>query len=163
MFKIKMASLKKAGIRTSAVIFLAAMFTIVLNTDLRSSIRGVIAPKYRVILAVAQADLDGSGEKLQILKVKTHEGLFLEVYGLKTIAPNSTVTQPDLLASIKLPDKKDGYFTFNSQVTNLAIDDINGDKSKEILATSFDDNLVAHLNVYRFVRGQKQLESVSLN
>src|SRR5256884_5377570 len=60
--------------------------------------------------ALPISDLDNSGSKYQILKVKTNEGIFLEVYG----KPKSGST-PALLASTKLPDKKDGYFTFKDR------------------------------------------------
>ena len=140
---------------------LTGLFVVVLNGELRSQIRGALRPNYRVILAVATADLNGRGSANQILKIKTQDGLFLEVYGTRKDAKHGD--QTELLASVKLPDKKDGYFTFNGQVTNLAIDDLNGDKNLEILATTFDNNLVAHINAYRFLPGQKQLELVKLN
>jgi hypothetical protein len=152
--------LKENLLKILSTICLTGFFVVVLDTNLRSSIRSVLRPEYRVILAVAQADLKGAGLPMQILKVKTHEGLFLEVYSNKD--EKSGINQ-ELLASVRLPDKKDGYFTFNGQVTNLAIDDIDNDNQPEILATSFDNDLVAHLNVYRFVPGRKELELVRLN
>ena len=83
----------------------------------------------------------------------------MEVYGRQKL---NKLAIPTLIASTKLPDKKDGYFTFNGDVTNLAVDDIDNDKKSEILATTFDNDLVAHLNVYRYVPGQKELELVHL-
>jgi hypothetical protein len=138
--------------RIFSVILLASFFVVVLDTNLRSQVRSVFRPQYRVILAIASADLLNTGKNLQILKVKTDEGLFLEVYD-----------PTKMISSVKLPDKKDGYFTFNGTVTNLAIDDIDDDRKLEILATSFDNDLVAHLNVYRYVPGNKELELVKLN
>lgn len=135
---------------------LTCLFMVVLDPNIRSNMRSMIRPHYRVILAIAQADLDNSGQKFQILKIKTDEGLYLEVYGQKN-------GFQQLVSSVKLPDKKDGYFTFNGQVTNLAIDDVNGDNRREILATSFDNDLVAHLNVYRYIPGRNVLELVTLN
>jgi hypothetical protein len=137
------------------------MLVIALNSDFRSSVRGALIPQYREVLAVAKADLDQSGNPEQILKVKTHNGIFLEVYGQ---AKNSLSSfRQELLATVKLPDQKDGYFTFNGEVTNLAVDVIDKDRQPKILTTSFDNDLVAHLNVYKFVRGQKELELVHLN
>lgn len=134
---------------------LSATFVAVLNTEIKSSIRNYFIPPYRVILAVASADIDGTGKGNQVLKVKTDQGLFIEVYG-------SAGKQQELLAMTKLPDKKDGYFTFAGKVTNLAIDDINGDGNPEILATSFDQDLVARLNVYRYLKADKSLTVVQL-
>ena len=147
-------------LRIFSILTLAGLFVVALNTDLRSNVRSALIPNYRVILAVAQADLDGSGERRQVLKVKTHEGLFLEVYGVSN--DKTSGTHQELLASTKLPDKKDGYFTLNGEVTNLAIDTIDDDKHPKILATSFDSDLVAHLNVYKYVTGQRELELVHL-
>ena len=146
------------SLRLLTTAFLAGLFIIVLNSDLRSSVRSMLQPDYRVILAVANADFDGSGNKHKVVKVKTNEGIFLEVYSASGKKGSSL-----LEASTKLPDKKDGYFTFNGEVTNLAIDDIDNDKKLEILATTFDSDLVAHLNVYRFVPGDKDLELVHLH
>lgn len=143
----------------SGAIFSLALIFIVLSPELRIQARSLIVPKDRIILAVAKSVLLEAGEELQVLKVKTDEGLFIEVYGQEN--KNNIVTQK-LISSAQLPDKKDGYFTFNGQVTNLAIDDIDNDKTKEILVTSYDENLVAHLNVYKYVKGQKNLELVKL-
>ena len=141
-------------------ISLTAFFLIVvLNPDLRNEANAMLAPQQRIILAVANASLDESGESLQILKIKTKDGIYVEVYGQEK---QGSLSVQKLLSAAKLPDKKDGYFTFNNQITNLAIDDIDNDKQKEILVTSFDENLVAHLNVYKYIKGQKSLSLVKL-
>jgi len=144
-----------------AALFLAALFIIVLDSDIRSNVRSLIRPNYRVILAVAMADLEGSGVKDQVVKVKTSEGLFLEVYAPRSHGEFGL--QQELIASAQLPDKKDGYFTFNGEVTNLAVDRVDNDRHPKILASSFDGDLVGHLNVYRYVQGKKELERVKLN
>jgi hypothetical protein len=144
-----------------SVLLLSGLFIIVLNSDLRSNVRSLFRPQYRVILAVAMADLEGNGVKDQVIKVKTADGLFVEVYAPR---PHKNFgVQQELIASAQLPDKKDGYFTFNGEVTNLAVDRVDREKSLKILASSFDGDLVGHLNVYRFVPGKKELERVSLN
>jgi hypothetical protein len=144
-----------------AALFLAGLFLIVLNQDIRSNVRSLIRPNYRVILAVAMADLEGSGIKDQVVKVKTSDGLFLEVYAPRSHGEFGL--QQELIASARLPDKKDGYFTFNGEVTNLAVDRVDNERRPKILASSFDGDLVGHLNVYRYVPGQKELERVKLN
>lgn len=143
------------------VFILAAFFLVAIDTDLRKQVRTFFHKPHRVILAVAKARLDGSGFEHHILKIRTNEGLFLEVYGLKSHPKIGF--QNELLATVKLPDKRDGYFTFGGQVTNLAIDDVDNDQKPEILATSFDNDLVAHLNVYRYLPGNKELSLVKLN
>lgn len=131
-----------------------------INPDIRKKVTSLVQKNERIILAIANAPLDDTKEAFQILKVRTKDGLFIEVYGTEN---KNGVVSNKLLASAKLPDKKDGYFTFNGQVTNLAVDNVDNDDNKEILATSFDDNMVAHLNIFRYVKGQNRLQVVELN
>jgi hypothetical protein len=149
------------AIRLFGVLLMSASLVIVLNSDLRGSVRSYFKPQYRVVLAVAMADLEGHGVRSQILKIKTNDGLFLEVYSPR--AHGEFGIQQELVASTQLPDKKDGYFTFNEQVTNLAIDVLGREKAPTILASSFDGDLVGHLNVYRYVSGQRELERIKLD
>lgn len=79
----------------------------------------------------------------RVIKVRTNDGLFVEVYGR-----NQNGARP-LIDRIQLPDRRDGYFSFAGRTSNLFIHDVDGDDVPEILAPSFDDNLMAHLNVYR--------------
>ncbi len=148
------------SLKITAVLFLASMFIIVLDSDLRSNIRSLMKPSSRTVLAVAKADLELNGNMNEVLKIKTGDKLSLEVYSIR--GNEKLGTHQQLIASIDLPDHKDGYFTFNGEVTNLAIDDIDNDKRPEILATTFDNDLVAHLNVYRYIPGQKELHLVKL-
>lgn len=82
--------------------------------------------------------------ELRVLKVKKKDLLALEIY---RVDENQQIT---LIQQLNLPDANDGYFHVNSQATNLAAIDIDQDGKSEIIAPSFDRNLVAHLNVYKF-------------
>jgi len=117
----------------------------VLHPGWRQRLRALIMPPYRVVISIAQADFNHDGSLFRVLKVKTHEGLYLEVYA--PADPKRGGLQP-LVATTKLPDTRDGFFTFNGQVTNLVIDDVDNDGILDILTSSFDSNMVAHLNVY---------------
>jgi hypothetical protein len=144
---------KAFGIRLSITLFLTFLIVAVLNTNIREQIRSFFKPQnFRILLAVARGQMDDSNKIYQVLKVKTEAGLFLEIYN-----------DQKFISSVRLPDTKDGFFTFNGQVTNLAIDDVDNDNKNEVLATSFDQDLVAHLNIYRFNTEKQQLEFVRLN
>jgi len=108
--------------------------------------------EFRHILSVASGDLLSNGSNVKVVKVKTQHGLFLEVYGA-----SENFNRP-LLERILLPDKTDGYFHFRGQATNLALDDIDGDNKLEIIAPSFDRDLIAHLNVYKYNQETKRFE-----
>ena len=123
-----------------------ASFVIAFSTPLRNSFRSkfIKQKKVREILATASGDLLSNGSSIKVIKIKTNKGLILEVYG-----QNKNFAQP-LIDSLFLPHMTDGYFHFRGQATNLALDDVDGDNRLELIAPSFDKNLVAHLNVYKY-------------
>jgi hypothetical protein len=118
----------------------------------RRAIQERIFPAYsREILATADGDLLGDGNPVKVIKYKGPDTIFLEV-----IDPVTNV----LVARILLPDRHDGMFNLHGRVTKLAIADIDSDGRKELLAPTFDDQLVPHLNIYRYNPGSKRFESV---
>ena len=114
-----------------------------LHPTIRGFIRSYFVKEYREVLSIATGAIE-AGKTFKVIKIKTSKGLFIEVYG---DSPNQI--RP-LLDRIKLPDNKDGYFMIKGQATNLALKDIDGDNSMEIIVPTYDSNLVAHLNVYKY-------------
>jgi hypothetical protein len=133
----------------AAVAFVAAV-----HPDLRSSVRSATRTDFRQVLSTARGNLTGDGKQYTVAKIKTRDSLSLEVY--ETLEDGGT----KLIERMILPDFRDGYFSFNGQATNLAIEDINEDGRPEILAPSFDQNLVGHLNVYTFNPDRKEFETI---
>ena len=125
-----------------------------LHPDVRSQIRTSVLKDFRVVVSTAKGDLLGVGTHLTVAKVKTRDSLLLEVY--ESVADGTQ----RLMERIELPDKKDGFFNFNGQATNLAIDDVDGDGRLEIIAPSFDQNLVGHLNIYHYDQGARGFQRV---
>lgn len=132
------------GGRILLTMLFLVMLIAALHPDLRASVRGSLLHDYRLVVSTAHGDLLGEGIELTIAKVRTREALFVEIY-----EPRGDGVQR-LRERIELQDKRDGFFNFNGQPTNLAIDDIDGDGRLEILAPSFDQNLIGHINVYRY-------------
>ncbi len=130
--------------RVVLVIGFALSIVATVHPGLRSTLRNALMKENRTVVSTASGDLLGTGSTVVVAKVKTNDSLLLEVYE----------SNPDgrqrLVERIQIPHKKDGYFNFNGVAINLAIDDIDGDGKLEILAPSFDQNLVGHLNVYRY-------------
>lgn len=114
-----------------------------LNDGARAAIRETLQPEYRKLLSTAFGDVLGNGTPIRVMKVKTREGLFVEIYRANNY---------ELVQKISLDQKSDGYFTYRGNPTNLALVDIDGDDTPEILAPGYDQNLSAHLNVYRYDR-----------
>ncbi len=127
-----------------------------LHPDIRNQIRSLFLKDYRVVVSSTLADFAANGTPMEVVKVKTRHALFLEIY-----KSNPDGSQK-LVDRLELKDQTDGYFSFNGQATNLAIDDIDGDGRPEILAPSFDRDLVGHLNIYRYVPAREHFEKVVL-
>ncbi len=100
-------------------------------------------------------DVLGDGTPIQVAKIRTRDSLILEIY-----APSKDGSRA-LIDRIVLEESRDGYFTLNGSLTNLAIDDVDGDNKMEIIAPAFDHNLTAHLNVFRFDRESKTFLKVT--
>lgn len=140
----------------SFVALFAASLLTVLHPDVRAQVRGTFLNDYRTIVSSAQGDLLNDGTPFKVIKVKTRDELVLEVY------KGSVDGSYELIEKIQMPDQRDGYFSFNGQASNLAVDDIDGDGHPEILVPSFDRDLVGHLNVFRFDPTAKNFQKVLL-
>ena len=140
------------GARVLLTLMFGAMLIAALHPEVRSSLRSSVIKDFRMVVSTAHGDLLGNGHELTVAKVRTRDAMYIEVY-----EPRADGGQR-LVERIELPDKKDGYFNFNGQATNLAIDDIDGDGRPEILVPSFDQNLVGHLNIYRYNQGSSTFQ-----
>lgn len=140
----------------SFVALFAASLLSALHPDVRAQVRGTFLSDYRMVVSSVTGDLSSDGTPFNIIKVKTRDDLFLEVYRA------SSEGRFELVEKIHMPQQRDGYFSFNGQATNLAVDDIDGDGRPEILAPSFDRDLVGHLNVFRFNTTAKNFQKVLL-
>ena len=137
-------------------LFVFAMISVaVLHPQIRENLRTKVLPEDREILSTVTGDIMGDGSVLKVIKVRSKVGLFLEVY-----KPNQNGASTKM-AQIELKDSKDGYFNFNGRTANLALKDINGDSIAEIIAPSFDEDFVAHLNVYSYNTFTGQFELIS--
>jgi hypothetical protein len=139
-----------------ALMLLFAMTLVAaIHPEARTGIRDSILTDYRVLVSSAKADLSGKGEsEYTIAKIKTRNSLFLEIY------QNEKDGKTTLVQKIEMPDARDGYFNFNGSATNLALADVDQDGALEILAPSFDRDLVGRLNIFRFNADAGYVEKV---
>jgi hypothetical protein len=126
-----------------------------LNREWSKSIHDSIFDTKRTLLSTAVGDVLGDGTPIQVIKVKTGDQLSIEVY-----APGIRGSRI-LVDRIPLEQEQDGYFTFNGELVGIAVDDIEGDKKAEILAPAFDQQLTAHLNVFKYDTTSKSFQRVS--
>lgn len=140
--------------RGLVILTLGFSMSIAFHPDVRSSVRSVFVAPQRIVLSTVFGQFTEDGS-FHIVKVKTREGIIVEIY--RALNRESVM---NLIDKIELPQHKDAYFTFNGASTNLAIDDIDGDNKLELLVPSFDQSLVAHLNVFKFDNDAKRFEQV---
>lgn len=127
------------------LLLVALLVTVVAVTpSLRHGVRDFFNPEQRTILAKISGDLTGQGLHVTILKIQTRENIILEVYNIQNPEDSS------LMAKIVLPEKRDGYFQLKGNATNLGLADVDHDGTLEIVAPTFDEQMVARLNIYKF-------------
>jgi hypothetical protein len=139
---------KQLGIligRTTLMAVCLLMMFAALHPETRVFVRTLLSnSEQRQVISTAQANLAGDSRVFTVAKVKAAGVLSLEIF------ENYGNGQQKLVEKIQLADSRDGYFDFNGHASNLALSDINNDGRPEILAPTFDNNLVGHLNIYGF-------------
>jgi hypothetical protein len=111
----------------------------------RDAVRSRFSGPYREVLAKARGDLTGQGQIVSVIKLRTQEGIAIEIYELGH--DNDT---EKLMTRIKLDERRDGHFNIRGQATNLAMMDLDGDGLTEIIVPVYDENLIPRLHVFRF-------------
>lgn len=118
----------------------------------RTKTRMVFQSSEHKVLSTLKKDFFQDGRIITFAKVKTPDGLYVEVYETSKEGVQKNIDR------ILLPDTNDGFFHFHGQATNLALEDIDGDHQFEVLAPTYDANQVAHLNIYKYNLSTKKFE-----
>lgn len=131
------------------IFFIAIALNILSNIALFSSpVRQWIQARMNVnrseILSVVQGDLLNDGSRVKVVKFKTMEGIVLEFYSDNRDGSRYQISR------VVLPNAKDGFFNHRGEAVQLAVTDLDGDGTMELLSPTFDDQLVAHLNPFRY-------------
>lgn len=116
---------------------------IAFHSGLRYEIRSALNLNQRVVLSTITGSITGDGVMSKVVKVRADDQIYIEVYQLYDHGQ-------ELLSKMAIPDVHDGYFHIKGESTNLMLNDVDGDQIPEIIAPSFDKDLVAHLNIYKF-------------
>jgi hypothetical protein len=131
-------------VRSASVLLLIAAFVVVIHPEVRTSIRTAWKPNTRIVLSTVFGDLNHDGLAEQVIKLRDGDGIFIEIYASASSGPAT------LLARLNTAHKKDAFFTFNGEATNLALDDIDADGKPEILVPSFASDNSSQLSIYSF-------------
>jgi hypothetical protein len=120
------------------------MLVIVAVPSWRLAVQEFFTTPGHEILATAEGDLLGDGSNCKVIKYVGSEGVYVEI---RKLAPDGNSS---LVDRVLLPDKHDGLFNFRGHVTRLALFDVDKDGKLELLAPTFDNQLVPHLNVLKY-------------
>ena len=117
---------------------------VLFSTPTRLWVRSQIETKNKEVLSIVYGDLMNNGSLIKIIKSKTANGISLDFYS------ETQNGSRYLISEVNIPNATDGFFDHRGQAVQLAIVDLNGDGKMELLAPTFDKNLIAYLNPYHF-------------
>jgi hypothetical protein len=141
LFSVQFSSL---AIKLVYALVLALILVAVIHPDVRSQVRDLVNHRFRTVLSTAVGDLRGDGAPIKVVKVKTQDTIYLEFYTADEKGSDK------LLQRVDVGDKRDAYFNYRGEATNLVLADIDNDAHHEILVPSIDQEMRAHLNIFRF-------------
>ncbi|MGZ3770643.1 MAG: hypothetical protein ACXVCP_13615 [Bdellovibrio sp.] len=147
---------KKNELSLMAVLALVAMtlITMAVVPSFRTNFKGLIANKDRKVLAKAYGLINREGPEATVLKILSNGSLSLEIYENNPDAPN-------LLTKIPLEESRDGFFLLQGNATNLAITDIDNDGQIEVVAPTYDSQMIPRLNIFRYNKATKSFDRVN--
>ena len=132
------------------VLSLNAVSQVVLfSPSARQWVQAKVSSQQPEILSVVEGDLLNDGSRIKVVKFRTVEGIVLEFYSDGAYGSRYQKSR------VVLPNAKDGFFTYRGQAVQLAITDLDGDGTMELVSPTFDEQLVAHLNPYRYSHEQQ--------
>ncbi len=140
-----------------AILAVIAMMltTVAIVPAFRNGIKDLFLSDERVILAKLIGDISPEGPRVTVLKIKDRELLSVEIY--TAIEGEGNV----LLSRIPLFESRDGYFILGGNATNLALTDIDKDGLMEIVAPTYNDQMVPRLNIFKYNRASKGFDRVN--
>lgn len=132
-----------------------ALVTVVVVPSLRNKIKDTFVSSERNVIAKVSGSLTAQGPRITVLKIKSKGGLSLEVYSV------DDVNEMHLLSRLPLFETRDGYFLLQGNATNLALTDVDKDGSLEIVAPTYDEQMVPRLNIFKYNPDTKSFDRVS--
>lgn len=127
--------------------------TVAVVPSLRGRVKTFFFSQNRRILAKVSGRLGPEGPAITVLKISSSSGLSLEIYSADQGPENLK-----LLTRFDLGEKRDAFFSFQGNATNLALTDVDGDGVLEVVAPAYDDQMVARLNVFKYNFAIKSFE-----
>lgn len=131
------------------------LLTVAIIPSLRNSVKEIFSSSERIILAKVSGNITAEGPRVTILKIRSKDSLTLEVYSDDPGQENT------LIAKIPLFETKDAFFVVNGNATNLALTDVDKDETMEIVAPTYNEQMVPRLNIFKYNRASKSFDRVN--
>lgn len=150
--------LKKLDPQKAVAVFMLGFAAVCVVSTLSPSIRNKFRSKFfradRKVLSIVQGNLLNDGQIVKAIKYQTLSGIVIEIFGTNENGARS------LIDRIDIPGEHDGYFDFYGRAAQLAVMDLDEDGGFELVAPTFDKELVAHLNIFRYNPLTKNFEAI---
>lgn len=147
---------KKEIVLMSVLAVLAmVLLTVAIIPSFRTSVKEIFSSSERSILAKVSGNITAEGPRVTVLKIRSKDTLTLEVYSDDPGQENT------LIAKIPLFETKDAYFVVNGNATNLALSDVDNDELMEIVAPTYNEQMVPRLNIFKYNRASKSFDRVN--
>ena len=140
------SAFKKTEILLMAALAIVAMtlVAVAVMPNLRAKAKEMFLNSGRDVLAKVSGKIGPEGPMITVLKIKNQTNLSLEVY---THDDEGALT---LFAKIPLFEARDGHFLLQGNATNLALTDVDKDGTLEIVAPTYDEQMVPRLNIFKY-------------
>lgn len=137
---------KRKEVAVIGVLALVAMtlITVAVIPSLRTKVKDAFTDSDRIVVAKVSGSLSPQGPRVTILKIKKSKDLTLEIY----FTDDNEVLS--LMAKLPLFETRDGYFLLQGNATNLALTDVDKDGSPEVVAPTYDEQMVPRLNIFKY-------------
>lgn len=148
---------KERWLVASLVVIAMGITIVAVIPNLRTQVKSFFQNENRHILAKVSGQLTPDGPQVTVLKISSADGISLEIYLLNHIDESTT-----LMTKLNLNERRDAYFSFQGNATNLALTDVDNDGNLEILAPTYDDQMVARLNIFKYndsIRSFERMQS----
>ncbi len=140
------------------IVFAFTLGAINLVPSLRGRVRAQLIRPSRSVLSQAEGVLIPGEPPETVVKVLNRDHISLEIY-----SNPKDGAEHQLIYTIDLPDSRDAYFNYSGVATNLVLGDIDNDGQLEVLAPTFDENLIPRLRVYKYDMVSKTFYRVDAN
>ena len=132
-----------------------SFFLVTQNNAWKDKLLSIFQKNDTKVLAVVYGNLMGDAQKQKVVKIQSQNRIYLEIYDA-----TQSVSSPNRIQKILLPDALDTQIDFRDNLTRLIVADINQDGQADIIAPTIDGQMNPHLNAYTYNKESQSFELI---